>query len=53
VPPSGFGGDAAGLSAFSDFSDFFSDLSDLSDFSDGVAFDDFSALSAFFRDSEG
>jgi hypothetical protein len=41
--PSDFAGAAAGLSALSDFSGF----------SDGVALEDFSALSAFFRDSEG
>ena len=48
MPPSDFAGDVAGLSGLSDFSDF-------SDFSEAleVASDDFSALSAFFRDSEG
>jgi hypothetical protein len=45
VPPSDFAGDAAGLSGLSDFSDFSAVPED--------AVDDFSALSAFFRDSEG
>ncbi len=45
MPPSDFAGDVAGLSGLSDFSDFSEALE--------VASDDFSALSAFFRDSEG
>jgi hypothetical protein len=43
VPPSDFAGEAAGLS----------DLSAFSDVLEVVGSDDFSALSAFFRDSEG
>jgi hypothetical protein len=43
--PSDFAEDVAGLSPLSDFSDDFSD--------EVVVVDDFSSLSAFFRDSEG
>jgi hypothetical protein len=50
VPPSDFAGAVAGLSDFSDFSD---DLSDFSGVPEEVPAEDFSALSAFFRDSEG
>jgi hypothetical protein len=44
VPPSDFASDFAGAAA---------GLSGFADVSAGVALDDFSALSAFFRDSEG